>query len=187
MTKELTLVGIAGSLRKRSLSKALLRAMGELAPEGLTIVSADIGALPHYDQDLDEDGVRPESVEAFKKAIGDADGVLIVTPEYNHSVPGVLKNAIDWASRPGFRAPFTDKPVAFAGISPGAHGAARAQLHLENILLGMLSAIFPHRGVAVGGAPGKFDDDLRLSDQGTRDFVADFLTQYRDWLCSREG
>jgi chromate reductase len=182
---DLTILGIAGSLRQGSLSKALLRAMQELAPEGLTIESADIGALPHYDQDLDVDGRRPESVETFKKAITDADGVLIVTPEYNHSVPGVLKNAIDWASRPGFRAPLTHKPVAFAGISPGAHGAARAQLHLENILLGMLSAVFPHRGVAVGGAPKKFDDELRLSDEGTRDFVAAFLAQYRDWLRER--
>ncbi len=185
MTNELTIAGIAGSLRQRSLSKALLRAMGELAPEGLRIVGTDIGVLPHYDQDLDQDGERPEAVEVFKKTIAEADGVLIVTPEYNHSVPGVLKNAIDWASRPGFRAPFTHKPVAFAGISPGAHGAARAQIHLENILLGMLSVPFPHRGVAVGGAPAKFDDDLRLSDQGTRDFVATFLAQYRDWLRER--
>ncbi len=183
---DLTILGFAGSLRRRSFSRALLRAMaGELAPEGLTIDIAEIGALPHYDQDLDVDAERPASVEAFKKAVSDADGVLIATPEYNHSVPGVLKNAIDWASRPGFRAPFTHKPVAFAGVSPGAHGAARAQIHLENILLGMLSAPFPHRGVAVGGAPGKFDDELRLTDEGTRDFVSTFLTQYRDWLRER--
>jgi chromate reductase len=182
---DLTILGIAGSLRKRSFSRALLRAMSELAPEGLTIETADIGALPHYDQDRDVDGERPEAVEAFKQAITDADGVLIVTPEYNHSVPGVLKNAIDWASRPGFRAPFTRKPVAFAGISPGAHGAARAQIHLENILLGMLSIPFPHRGVAVGGAPGKFDDDLQLTDEGTRDFVSGFLSEYGDWLRER--
>lgn len=182
MTNALTIATIAGSLRKRSLSKALLRAMEELAPEGLTFVGTDIGALPHYDGDLDEDGRRPEPVEVFKKTIAGADGVLIVTPEYNHSIPGVLKNAIDWASRPGFQAPLTHKPVAFAGISPGAHGAVRAQMQLESILVGMHSTIFPHRGVAVGGAPAKFDDDLRLSDQGTRDFVAGFLTQYRDWL-----
>jgi len=182
---DLTILGIAGSLRERSLSKALLRAMQELAPEGLTLESADIGALPLYDQDLDSDGERPDAVEAFKEAITTADGVLIVTPEYNHSVPGVLKNAIDWGSRPGFRAPFTHKPVAFAGISQGAHGAARAQIHLENILLGMLSVPFPHRGVAVGGAPAKFDEQLRLSDEPTRDFVAAFLLQYREWLRAR--
>lgn len=181
---DLSIIGIAGSLRTRSFSRALLRAMTELAPDGLAIESADI-RLPLYDQDLDEDGARPEAVETFKRSIDAADGVLIVTPEYNHSVPGVLKNAIDWASRPGFHAPFTHKPVAFAGISPGAHGAARAQIHLENVLLGMLSVPFPHRGVAVGGAPGKFDEQLRLTDGGTRTFVAAFLEQYRDWLRDR--
>ena len=178
---ELNIVGIAGSLRRASTNRALLHAAVELSPEGLRIREEPIGDLPHYDGDIDVDGERPAAVERLKRSIAEADGVLIVTPEYNHSVPGVLKNAIDWVSRPAFASPLAHKPVAMASVSPGAIGGARAQLHLETILLSTNASLFRHRGVVVGGSGSKFEDG-QLVDEGTRDFLGAFLTQYRDWL-----
>ena len=184
--RELKLVGFAGSLREKSYNRALLRTMVELLPLGVTLDVLTIGDLPHYDGDLDQDGERPANVDAFKAAIAASDGVVLVTPEYNHSLPGVFKNAIDWASRPGYRAPFTDKPVAFATASAGPIGGMRAQMHLENVLLGLKARPFPHPGCAVTFAPSKFDEGV-LTDKDTRDFVAGYLAEFADWLRERRG
>src|SRR5712691_36275 len=124
-------LGIAGSLRRGSYNRALLEAARSLAPAGMEIDIFDIRTIPLYDGDLDQDATRPADVQRFKQAIKDADAVLIASPEYNFSVPGVLKNAIDWASRPAFTSVFVEKPVAIVGASPGAVGTARAQEHLK--------------------------------------------------------
>ena len=125
------ILGISGSLRKGSFNTAALRAAIELAPEGVTIIEADISDIPLYNEDVNAQG-RPPSVERFRQQIRDADALLFVTPEYNYSVPGVLKNAIDWASRPPEQ-PFAGKPAAIMGASPGVIGTARAQYHLRQI------------------------------------------------------
>ncbi|HWK41182.1 MAG TPA: NAD(P)H-dependent oxidoreductase, partial [Croceibacterium sp.] len=126
MADSLRILGIAGSLRAGSLNRALLRAAADLAPAGVTIERFDLMQVPLYNGDVEEAG-DPPGVAAFKQAIAAADGVLIATPEYNHGVPGVMKNAIDWASRPPRGAPLGGKPVGLIGASPGMTGTARGQ------------------------------------------------------------
>src|SRR5205814_8833807 len=122
--------GIAGSLRTGSYNRALLRAAQELAPAGLELLTFDLAPIPLYDGDVEAQG-DPEPVGALKTAIRDADALLIVTPEYNYGVPGVLKNAIDWASRPPGQSPLNGKPAALMGATPGMTGTARAQLQIR--------------------------------------------------------
>jgi chromate reductase, NAD(P)H dehydrogenase (quinone) len=126
-------IAFAGSLRRNSLNRALVRAARELAPEGLTIESLEIGGLPFYNGDVEAAG-DPPAVTAFKDALRAADGVLIATPEYNDGIPGVLGTALDWGSRLPGRAPLSGKPVAVMGASPSQIGTARAQLHLRQVL-----------------------------------------------------
>lgn len=124
--------GISGSLRKGSYNTALLRAAKELAPEGMQIeIYEGLGAIPPYNEDVREQG-WPEPVRELRERIAAADALLVVTPEYNYSIPGVLKNAIDWASRPP-NPPMAGKPAAIMGASGGNFGTARAQLHLRQI------------------------------------------------------
>ena len=177
----LRVLGIPGSLRGGSYNRRLLEAAREMAPDGIEIEVFDLAGIPLYDADLDTDGARPAAVERLKTSIGEADAVLFATPEYNHSVPGVLKNAIDWASRPAGRSPLRGKPVAMMGASPGAVGTARAQMHLESVLLATLARPLPHPGVLVGGAKEKFDADGRLVHESTRLFLRSFLEELSAW------
>ncbi|MEL7060086.1 MAG: NAD(P)H-dependent oxidoreductase [Acidobacteriota bacterium] len=181
MTSPLRVVGLCGSLRRQSLNRGLLEAAVEVAPSSMSIEPFEIGALPHYNADLDLDGERPAAVEELKERLDRADGLLITTPEYNLGISGVLKTAIDWASRPSFRAPLTDLPVAMMGASPGAAGTARAQTILAQILRSCLAHPMPHRGVAVGRASDRFVDG-RLTDERTRDFVADYLEAFAAYI-----
>jgi len=128
------IVAFAGSLRRGSFNRALIHAALELAPEGMTVEQIEIGELPFYNADVEAEG-DPPSVPAFKSALRQADGILIATPEYNYSVPGVLKNAIDWASRPPGKSVLNRKPAAIMGASVGATGTARAQYHLRQIFV----------------------------------------------------
>lgn len=172
------ILAIAGSLRAGSYNRALLEAARELAPEGMEIRVWDrLRDLPHYDADLDTDERRPEAVVELKRAIGEADGLLFATPEYNYSVPGVLKNAIDWASRPGYKSELAGKPAALMGASASAVGTARGQAHLREVLYATLARVLPHPGVLVNGAPAKFAGG-RLADEATRGFVAEFLSHF---------
>ena len=129
MTDKFTILGFAGSLRKGSFNKSILRAAAELIPSGVVIEIFDLEGIPPFNQDLDQQA--PEKVKEFKARIRAADALLIATPEYNYSIPGVLKNAIDWGSRPHGDNSFEDKPVAIMGASPGMLGTARAQYHLR--------------------------------------------------------
>ena len=178
---DLHVLGIAGSLRTGSFNRALIGAARELVPEGVVVEPFDLGEIPFYNADLDTDERRPDSVERFKSAIDAADAVLIATPEYNHSVPGVLQNAIDWASRPAFRSPLVGKPVGVIGAASGAVGSARAQEQLKVVLLATLAHVFPHRGVVVGHARQKIDDG-RLTDEPTRVFLAAFLSDFAAYV-----
>jgi chromate reductase len=176
------IVGIAGSIRAGSLNRALLQAAVELAPEGMEIEPWDgLREVPPYDAGLDRDGARPAPVDDVKRRIAGADGVLLVSPEYNYSVPGVLKNAIDWVSRPGYQSVLVGKPVAIMGASGGVAGTARGQVHLRDVMYATLSRVFPHADILVGQAGAKFHDG-HLTDEPTREFVARYLRRFADFV-----
>ena len=167
-------LGIAGSHRSGSYNRALLRAAREVAPIGMEIEDFDIRELPFYDGDVEAAG-DPASVTAFKQAIRDADALLIATPEYNRGIPGVLKNAVDWASRPPFASPLVDKPVATMGASTGRGGTARAQEQLRGALEHSRARVLAQPEVLVPEAYMAFDGEGRLVDEGVRDDLAELL------------
>ena len=147
----------------------------------MTIEIVDISALPLYDADLEAAGL-PEPVVAFKRAIAAADGLLIATPEYNHGVPGVTKNAIDWASRPPRESPLDGKPVAVIGASPGMTGTARGQSQLRQAFGFTNSYCMPQPQILVARAHEKFDTEGRLTDGATGEHLAKFLAAFADWI-----
>ena len=169
----MNVIGISGSLRKGSFNTAALRAAQGLAPEGMTIERAEIGDLPLYNDDVRAAGFPPP-VERLRAQLAAADAVLLVTPEYNYSISGVLKNAIDWASRPPSQ-PFEAKPVAIMGASPGLFGSARAQYHLRQMLIFLNAMPVNRPEVMIGQAQNKFDADGNLTDEPTREFIRKLL------------
>jgi chromate reductase len=176
----LTFLGIAGSLRRGSYNRGLIRAAVEVAPEGTTVVPFDLADLPMFNADVEAEG-DPAAVAAFKRAISAADALLIATPEYNHCVPGLLKNAIDWASRPARWSVLTGKPVAIMGATPGSGGTARAQAHLRDGLAYTNGYVLPLPEVLVPLAGAKFDAEGNLTDPETRDEVRDLLVSLAAW------
>ena len=184
---DLELIGMTGSLRSGSHNRALLRACTDLLPDGASLDIVDLAPIPSYNGDLENDEDRPDPVRDLKTKLARADGLLIATPEYNHGIPGVLKNALDWASRPAFASPMAGLPVGMMSASPAKGGGVRAQQQLKLVLLGMVSEVFPHPGVAVGHSGDKFDDDMRLTDESTRDFVRDFLSDFVSWARERSA
>jgi chromate reductase len=175
------IVAFAGSLRQASYNRALIRAARELAPEGMDIEPIEIGGLPFYNADLEAKG-DPPSVAAYKGALEAADGVLIATPEYNDSIPGVLGNAMDWGSRLPGRSPFIGKPVALMGASPSQIGTARAQHHLRQILSHIHARALPPPELLVSKAHERFGKNLHLNDETTRKVLAELLLRFRQWI-----
>ena len=175
------MAGIAGSLRKSSYNRALLRAAAELAPAGLSVEIASIDEIPLYNADVEREG-DPPAVAAMKKTIADADGLLVVTPEYNFGVPGVLKNAIDWASRPARKSVLRNKPAMILGASPGMLGTARAQMQLRQAFVFTETIVMSQPEVLVARAAEKFDDELRLTDEKTRAHLAKALEAFAEWI-----
>ncbi len=175
-----TVLGISGSLRKGSYNSAALRAAIGLAPDGMTIEAFDLAGIPLYDEDVRQQGLPPR-VEAFREAIRAADGLLIATPEYNYSIPGVLKNAIDWASRPPDQ-PFAHKPIAIMGASPSGFGTARAQYHLRQCFVFLDAWLLQRPEVMIPAAGSKFDEHGNLTDEQTAGFVRDFLAAFDGWI-----
>jgi chromate reductase, NAD(P)H dehydrogenase (quinone) len=164
------ILAISGSLRDASNNTRLLRVAAEEAPEGVELVLWDgLKEIPPYDQD-DDVVPGPEAVEAFRDAVREADAVLFATPEYNSSVPGALKNALDWASRPVATNAFRNKPVGVFGSSAGMFGAVWAQAELRKVL-GAMGARVADIEVAIGHSMDKFDDDGVLTDEATREQV----------------
>jgi chromate reductase, NAD(P)H dehydrogenase (quinone) len=172
-------LGISGSLRKGSYNSAALRAAQGLAPQGMTIDIAEIGDIPLYNEDVRSDGL-PSSVERLRGAIAAADALLVVSPEYNFSVPGVLKNAIDWASRPPNQ-PFNEKPVAIMGASGGPLGTARMQYDLRKMLYGLNAFVLNKPEVFIGQAGTKFDEAGNLTDETTKEFIGKLLASLAAW------
>ena len=167
---------LCGSIREASSSAALARAISQRLSQKALVSTFDIGALPHYDAGLE----RPESIAGLIAAIGEAEGVLFITPEYNYSIPGVLKNAIDWASRPAYNSVFRGKPAFVISTSGGAMGGVRAQSHLKYILDGMLARPFPWQEVVVPFAPKKIEEG-RFTDGDVLDFATTALNAFIDW------
>ena len=178
--QSIKVLGLSGSLRRASLNTAALRAAAELVPAGMEVETYDgLAAIPPYDDDVRQQGFPPP-VADLRARIKAADALLIVTPEYNYSVPGVLKNAIDWASRPPEQ-PFDGKPIAIMGASPGALGTARAQYHLRQMFVFLNGMVLNRPEVMIGNAAQRFDAEGRLTDEKTREFVRALLLSLKDW------
>ncbi|HTK35114.1 MAG TPA: NAD(P)H-dependent oxidoreductase [Caulobacteraceae bacterium] len=175
------IVGIAGSLRQDSYNRSLLRAAAGLAPPGMSIEIHDLIDVPLYNADVEAAG-DPPAVAALKQAIMAADGVLMVTPEYNHGVPAVMKNAVDWCSRPPRTAPLNAKPVGIIGASPGVVGSARGQSQLRQAFEFTNSYCMPQPEILVSKAHEKFDAAGTLTDEATAKFLAEYLVAFKAWV-----
>jgi chromate reductase len=180
LNDQMQILGIAGSLRAASLNRSLLRAAKELAPDGVQIEIFDLAPIPLYNGDVETTG-DPQPVAAFKQAIRAADAVLMVTPEYNHGVPGVMKNAVDWASRPPRNAPLNGKPVGIIGASPGMTGSARGQSQLRQAFEFTNSYCMPQPEILIARAHEKFDTQGKLTDEKTAEFLKQYLAALRAW------
>jgi chromate reductase len=175
--RALSVASICGSLRKESYNAALQRILPELAPEGLKIsILAGVADMPLYNADVQAQGF-PKAVTDMADAIRGADGLIFCSPEYNYSIPGVLKNAIDWLSRLKDQ-PFAGKPVLLMSASQGALGGARMQYHLRQVMVFVEALVFTRPEVFVGSAQTKFDAALTLTDQGTKDIVKQQLAAF---------
>ena len=185
--KAISVLAICGSLRKDSFNRAALNAAIELRPAGMNVTVADISKIPLYDEDVRAQGF-PAPVETLRQQIKAADALLFACPEYNYSMSGVVKNAIDWASRPPDQ-PFAGKPIAILGAAAGMAGSARAQLHLRQscVFLDMHPLNKPE--VLIGQAQTKFDASGRLTDDAARGFIRDILVSLEKWtrLIGREN
>jgi len=175
MNDPFLILGIAGSLREGSFNRAALRAAQSLAPAGATVETFDIKGLPGFSQD--DEATPPPQVVELKQRVRDADAILLVTPEYNYSVPGVLKNAIDWASRPYGDSAWTGKPVAIMGATVGTLGTARAQYHLRQmfVFLNMFAVNQPE--VMLSQAHKAFDAKGNLTDEAAKKLISQLLEE----------
>jgi chromate reductase, NAD(P)H dehydrogenase (quinone) len=176
----LHLLGIAGSLRAGSYNLALLQAAGELLPSRVSLDTVTLGDIPPYNADVEREGA-PDSVAEFKRRIIVADALLIATPEYNYSIPGVLKNALDWASRPPKTCCLREKPVGIIGASSGESGTIRAQLALRQMFVftGSLAMVQPELRVTNAGQ--RFDAEGQLIDEELRERLRAFIVALVDW------
>lgn len=179
MNSPFIILGISGSLRRDSFNRATLRAAQELAPEGSKIETFELDGLPGFNQD--DEGQPPAKIVELKQRIRSADAILFVTPEYNYSVPGVLKNAIDWASRPYGDSAWNGKPVAVMGASVGVSGTVRAQYHLRQmfVFLNMYPVNQPE--VMIGSAAKRFDQQGKLTDENSRKLIQQLLQELVRW------
>jgi chromate reductase len=179
MIDTVRIVGICGSLRRASLNRCALRAAAALLPPDTTLEVAEIAHIPAYNEDVREHGI-PASVRSLADQVGLADAVLIVTPEYNYSIPGVLKNALDWVCKTEHQ-PFQHKPVAIMGASPELSGTSLAQHHLRQILVCLNARVMSEREVMIGAADVKFDERGRLVDEPTREAIGGLIEALVKW------
>lgn len=179
MADEVKILGFAGSLRKQSYNRAALQAAVKLVSSGITLNTFDLPGIPPFNQDQERE--PPAAVRQFKLAISSADAILIVTPEYNYSVPGVLKNAIDWASRPYGESAWDGKPVGIMGASVGTIGTARAQYHLRQMFVFLNMFPLNQPEVMIASADQKFDQNGNLKDETTAQKIRELLEALADW------
>ncbi|MES2225865.1 MAG: NAD(P)H-dependent oxidoreductase [Patescibacteria group bacterium] len=174
------LLAISGSLREKSYNTMLAHAFKALAPEGVDITIADISTLPLFNQDLEAD--FPKEASDLKALISGADGILVITPEYNRGVPGVLKNAIDWTSRPYGQGAWNGKPVFVAGASVGAVGTALSQASLRQSMLFMGALVLGQPEFYLGSAQDKFAEDGTLTDESTKEHIRGALSAFTAFI-----
>ena len=173
------ILGISGSLRKGSYNAAALKVAAGLMPAGASLAIFEISAIPLYNEDVKAQGF-PEPVQRLREKIAAADGLVFATPEYNFSTSGVLKNVIDWASRPPEQ-PFNDKAVALLGASAGVLGTARAQYHLRQIGVFLNMRFVNKPEVFIGGAASKFDADGNLTDETAKGLIKNLMAELVTW------
>jgi chromate reductase len=182
MTSPRNVAVFVGSLRKNSLNRKVALALSSLAPPSLRFSIIEIGQLPFYNQDLDQEGRVPAEWATFRQQVKAADAVLFVTPEYNRSVPGVLKNAIDVGSRPYGMSAWARKPGAVISVSPGAIGAFGANHHLRQSLVFLDIPTMQQPEAYIGDAATLFNAEGQLTNDSTRDFLREFLTAFAGWI-----
>src|SRR5687768_880218 len=183
-SERVQILAVAGSLRAGSYNQALLRAAQQLAPVATQILIHDLSEIPLFSEDIERRGV-PLAVARLREAVAEADGFLVATPEYNHGVPGVMKNAFDWLSRPPGKSVLDGKPSAIFGASPGITGTARAQSQLRQSFVFTNTPVLLQPEVLVGRAHEKFDSDGRLTDTATRKYLVQFLEAFAAWIAIR--
>jgi chromate reductase len=179
MNKPVRILGIAGSLRRKSYNRAALRASAELVPKDVVLDIFELDGIPGFNQDEEQN--PPPKVAELKRRIREADAILFVTPEYNYSVSGVLKNAIDWASRPYGDSAWDGKPAAIMGASIGAVATARAQYHLRQMMVFLNMFPINRPEVMIGNASERFDAEGNLTHDATRQFIRQLLQNLVDW------
>ncbi len=179
MAETVKILGMTGSLRRGSYNMAALKAAQKLLPEGARMEIADLSAIPFFNEDEEAKGI-PAAAEEFRRSVKEADALLISTPEYNYSIPPVLKNALDWASR-GDDAPTRDKPLAIMSASPGMLGGARVQYQLRQMCVALDARVLNKPEVFISGAHQKFDDRGNLTDERTRRAISKLLLALMDF------
>jgi chromate reductase, NAD(P)H dehydrogenase (quinone) len=179
MDKPISILGIAGSLRAGSYNRAVLRAAQQLLPLDATLEIFDLNGIPPFNQD--EERNLPAKVVELKAKVRAADALLIATPEYNYSMPGVLKNAIDWGSRPHGDNVWDSKPLAVLGASPGLLGTARAQYHLRQVFVALNTHPLNRPEIMITKAAGRFDQEGNLTDEPTRELIRTQLQSLVAW------
>jgi chromate reductase len=184
MQQPIKILGIAGSLRKGSYNRAALRIAQKLVPDNAVLEIFELDKIPPFNQDLEKQ--LPESVVSLKKNIRSADAILFVTPEYHYSIPGVLKNAIDWASRPHGDNAWDSKPAAIMGASTGRIGTARAQYHLRQVFIFLNVYPLNKPEVMIANAVDKFDNDGNLTDQKTREMIKELMNALVVWTIKHQ-
>lgn len=185
MTAPIRVAALCGSLRRASYNAAALRYAIKVAPAGMTITPAEIGDLPHYNDDIRAEGYPP-AAGRLRQALSEADAILFVTPEYNFSVPGVLKNALDWASRPP-NPPFDSKAVAIMGVSGGQVGTARVQYDLRKMMVFLNAFPVNKPEVFINFAANKFSEDGELTDETAQDLIKKLLISLQQWTLKLRG
>jgi chromate reductase len=175
------IIGIPGSLRRASINRKLLHVMSGLAPPGVTIEVHDLLDVPPFNEDVEAEGVPP-AVQVLRDAVAGAQGVLIATPEYNAGVPGVLKNGLDWLSRPPRKSVLDGKPIGIVGASPGILGTARAQPQLRQMFVFTNSPVMMQPEIFVTSASQKFDELGKLTDERTRAALVRYLVALKIWV-----
>jgi chromate reductase len=185
MMTDFKILGFAGSLRKGAYSRMVLNAAKLLAPDGIEVEIFDLEGIPVYNQDRENEPAA--RLTEFKERIAKADAVLIVTPEYNYSVPGVLKNALDAASRPYGTSPFAGKPVAIISNSPGQFGGSRAYYHLRQVFIFLDSHVLNRPEMMISNVDKKFDASGALVDEQLRQRLPEFLLALRVWAKKVKG
>ncbi len=173
---------IIGSLRKGSLSRCVARSLIACSPETLNAEIVEIGDLPFYNPDWEEQGMKPAAWTTFRERIRESDAVLFVTPEYNRSIPAVLKNAVDVGSRPRRESVWNERPAAIVSASPGAVGGFGANHHLRQVLMCVNAPTMQHPEAYVGGVKAFFDDQGQLTNEATRAFFYEIMSAFARWI-----